>query len=71
MMMDAPHEEDLKVNIILRSGTPISKDKGKKPTEGEWVQKAPEKEIGFDLEDAIETFIEENKIFPTASTLGS
>ena len=68
MMRDEPHEEDPKVNIMLRSGTTIGEDKGKQPAKGEWVHKAPEKETGFDLEGAKETFIEVKKSFVQAST---
>ena len=46
-------------------------DKGKKPEESGWVRKAPEKEVGFDLEHAKETFMEAEKIFTETSTSGS
>lgn len=38
-------------------------DKGKQPKEGGWVHKATKKEVGFDLEHAKETFMEEKKSF--------
>ena len=47
-----------------------SEDKGKKPEEGEWVRKDPEKEVGFDLEHVKETFMEAKKSFIEASTPG-
>lgn len=46
-------------------------DKGKQPEESEWVRKASEKEVEFDLEHAKETFMEAKKIFVEASTSGS
>ena len=46
-------------------------DRGKKPEEGEWVYKAPEKETGFDLECAKEMFMEAKKSFFEAYTSGS
>ena len=49
----------------------MGEDKGKKPAEGEWVRRAPEKEIGFDLEHTKETFMEAKKSFTEASTSGS
>jgi len=68
MMRVQPREGDPKVNIMLRSGTTTSEDKGKQREEGEWVCKAPEKETGFDLEHTKETFMEEKKSFVEAST---
>ena len=50
MMRAEPCEEDPNVNIMLQSGMTIGEDKGKKLEESEWVHKAPEKEVGFDLE---------------------
>lgn len=61
MMRVEPREEDPKVNIMLQSGMMITEDKGKQPTEREWVHKAREKETRFDLEHAKETFMEVNK----------
>lgn len=46
-------------------------DKGKHLEEGEWVHKVAKKEVGFDFEHAKETFMEANKNFVEASTLGS
>lgn len=46
-------------------------DKGKQPEEGGWVCKAPEKEVGFNLERAKETFMEGKKSFAEVSTSGS
>lgn len=48
-----------------------SDDKGKQPKEDGWVCKAPEKEVGFDLNHAKQTFMEAKKRFVEASTLGS
>ena len=45
--------------------------KGKQPGEEGWVRKALEKEVGFDLEHAKETFMEAKKCFAEVSTLGS
>lgn len=70
MMRDEPCEEDPNVNIMLRSRMTIGEDKGKHPEESEWVHKAPEKEVGFDLERARETFMEAKKSFAKASTSG-
>lgn len=71
-MMRLEHrEEDPNVNIILRSGIMTDDDKGKQLEENGWVRKAPEKEVGFDLERAKETFMEAKKSFIEASTSGS
>lgn len=70
MMRVEPCEEDLKANIMLRSGTTIGEDKGKQPAEFEWVHGALEKETRFDLECAKETFMEAKKSFSEASTSG-
>jgi len=37
-------------------------DNGKQPEESEWVHKAPEEKVGFDLECVKETFMEVKKI---------
>lgn len=71
MMRAEPREEDLNVSIVLQSGMTTGEDKGKQPEEGEWVRKDPEKEVGFGLERAKETFMEAKKIFAEASTSGS
>ena len=71
MMRVEPYEEDPNVNIMLRSGMTTGEDKGKKPEESEWVCKAPEKEVGFDLNCAKETFMEAKKSFTEASTSGN
>jgi len=46
-------------------------NKGKKLEEGEWVCKALEKEVGFDLQCTKEMFMEVKKSFVEATTLGS
>ncbi len=56
------------MNIVLRSGITIGDDKGKQPEEDGWVRKAPEKEVGFDLECMEETFVEAKKSSTGAST---
>ena len=71
MMEVEPREEDPNVNIVLWGGITTSDDKGKQPEEGGWICKAPEKEIGFDLEHVKETFMEVKKSFYKASTSGS
>ena len=71
MIRAEPHEEDPNVNIVLRSGMNISEDKGKQAEEGEWVCKATEKEVGFDLERVKETFMEVRKSSVEASNSGS
>jgi len=71
MMRSKPHEEDLNVNIMLRSGVATGDDKGKQTEGGTWVHKAPMKEAEFDLERAHETFMEAKKSFTEASTSGS
>ena len=71
MMRSKPCEEDLNVNIVLRSGITIGDDKGKQPEEIAWVCKAPTKEPEFDLERAKETSMEAKKSFIEASTVGS
>ena len=71
MMRAKPYEEDPNVNIVLRSKVTTGDDKGKQPEEDGWVCRALEKEIGFDLKRAKETFMEAKKIFTEASTLGS
>lgn len=70
MMRVEPRDEYPKVNIMLRSGTTTSEDKGKQPTEGEWVHKALEKETGLDLERTKKTFMEAKKSFVEASISG-
>jgi len=47
------------------------KDKGKHLKESEWVCKALEKEVSFDLERAKETFMEAKRSFAKDSTSGS
>jgi len=71
MMRAEPCEEDPTMNIVSQSGMMTSKDKGKQPEKSEWVRKALEKEVGFDLEHAKETFMEAKKSFIEDSTLGS
>ena len=71
MMRVEPREEDPKVNIMLWSGMKTREDRGKQPVEGEWVHRAPKKEIGFDLEHVKETFMEAKKSFVEASTSAS
>ena len=70
MMRAKPQKEDLNVNIVLRSGMTTHDNKGKQPEEGGWVCKAPEKEVGFDLERAKGKFMEEKKSFAEASASG-
>ena len=65
------HEEELNVNMMLRSGVNIGEDKGKHPEEDTWVRNAPAKEPEFDLEHTKETFTEAKKSFMEDSTLGS
>ena len=57
MMRSEPHEEDLNVNIVIRSGITTGDDKGKQLEESTWVQKAPMKEVEFDLEHGRETYL--------------
>ena len=64
-------EEELNVNIVVRSGITIGDDKGKKPKESVWVHKDPTKEPKFNLAHVKETFMEAKKIFMEASTSGS
>lgn len=71
MMRSEPCQEDLNVNMMLRSGTATGEDTGKQPEESKWVRKAPEKEPEFDLERAKETFMESQKSFMKASTSSS
>ena len=66
-----PHEEDPNVSIMLWSGMTTHEDKGKQPEESEWVHKAPEREVGFDLQLMKEMFMEAKKSFAEASNLGS
>jgi len=68
MMRVEPCEEDPKISIVLGTGATTGEDKGKQPEEGEWVRKSPEKETGFDLEHAKETFMEVKKSFAKAFT---
>lgn len=56
------------MNIIRRTRIMTSDDKGKQPEEDGWVCKAPEKEVGFDLECTKQMFMEAKKIFVEAST---
>jgi len=71
MMRDEPREEDQSMDIVLRSRITTDDDKGKQPEEDGWVRKAPEKELGFDLNHVKEIFMEAKKSFTEASTLGS
>ena len=66
-----PCDEDHSMNIVLRSGIMIGNDKGKQPEEEEWVCKALEKEVIFDLDCAKEMFMESKKSFVEVSTSGS
>lgn len=59
MMRSEPCEEDPNVNILLQSGIMIGDDKDKRLEESNWVHKAPTKESEFDLEHAMETFMED------------
>ncbi len=63
-----PHEDGPNVNILLGSGMMTGEDNGKQLEESEWVCKAPEKEVGFDIECTKETFMESKKSFVEAST---
>jgi len=56
---------------VLRRKVTTGDDKGKQPKEDGWVRKALEKEAGFDSASVEETFMEANKSFAEASTLGS
>jgi len=68
-MMRVEHrEEDQSVIIVLRRGIIIGDDKGKQPEEDGWVHKVSEKEVGFDLAHANETFMESKKSFAEIST---
>jgi len=71
MIRAEPHEEDLNMNIVLRSGISTGDDKGKQPKNNTWVRKALPKEAEFYLENAHEMFIEAKKSFVEASTSGS
>lgn len=71
MMRSELREEDLNVNIVLRSGIVIEDDKGKQPEDNTWVHKALVKEAEFNLEHTHEEFMEDKKSFAEASTLGS
>lgn len=50
MMRAKTHKEYQNVNIVLRSRIMTGDDKGKHLEEDEWVHKALEKEVGFNLE---------------------
>lgn len=67
MMRVEPCKEDPNLNIMLRSEITTDDDKGKWPEEDGWVRKAPEKEVGFDLECMKEMFMEVKKSFTEAS----
>lgn len=71
MMRVKSREEDQSINILLRSGMTTIVDKGKQPQEEGWVRKSLEKEVGFGLDHAKETFMEAKKRFFEASTIGS
>jgi len=71
MMRSELHEEDLNVNMMLKSGMITGDDKGKQPEESMWVCKALIKELEFELECAKETFMEAKKSFTEASTSSS
>jgi len=69
-MRSEPCDEDLNVNIVLRSGIATRDDKGKQLKDIAWVHKAPMKEAKFDLEHTHEMFMEAKKSFAEASTSG-
>jgi len=71
LMRVEPYKEDQSMNIVLRSGITIDDDKVKQPKEDGWVHKAPEKEVGFDLNHTKETFMAAKKSFVEASTTTS
>lgn len=71
MMRSERREEDLNMNMVLRSSTTIGEDKEKQPEDNTQVRKAPTKEPKFDLECARETFMEAKKSFIEASNSGS
>lgn len=58
MMSVEPCKEDHSINIMIGSGISTGEDKGKQPETEGWVRKATEKEVGFDLNRAKETFME-------------
>lgn len=68
MMRVEPREECQSINIVMHSGMDTGEDKGKQPETEGWVHHDAEKEVGFDLNRAKETFMEAKKKFVEAST---
>lgn len=71
MMKAEPRTEDPNINMMLRSGTSIGEDKGKKTKAYTWVRKALVKQPEFDLTQASETFLEAKEKFMEASPSSS
>ena len=63
MMREEPCEDDPNINIVMRSNIATGADKWKQLEADGWVSKATEKEVGFDLRKAKETFMEDKKSF--------
>lgn len=63
MMRSEPRKDEPSVNIVTWSGIATGEDKGKKPEESIWVRKAADKDVGFNLNKAKETFMEEKRSF--------
>ena len=68
MMRVEPCEECQSINIVMNSGMATREDKRKQPETEGWVHKTTEKEVGFDLNWARETYMEAKMNFVEAST---
>lgn len=70
-MRAQPREEDHNINIIMCIGMATGEYKGKKLETKGWEPKVAEKEVGFHLNQAKETFTEAKNKFFEASMPGS
>jgi len=71
MMMSEPRKEDPNMNMMLKSGVAIGKDKGKLTEVGLGVCKTPAKQHDFNLRHTKRTFMEAKKSFTEVSISGS
>ena len=63
MMRSELREDGPSVNIVTQSGIATREDKGKQLEENVWVRKVDDKDVGFYLNKAKETFMEAKRSF--------
>lgn len=66
MMIVEPREDEMRINIITRSGVVMGGNKGKKKVEDSWVRKITEKVIGFNIQKEKENFMRVKQSFMDA-----